>query len=105
MRPVLVVPGEERSEFPAKGSLALRDHDPARCLVFHRPDEAFDKGDSAVLSNRPVPRTDRFPLAPALERRAPENAVFVADQRIECGLGSSNRPSKKRAYRARVRPL
>ena len=82
MRPVLVVPGEERSEFPAKGSLALRDHDPARCLVFHRPDEAFDKGDAAVLSNRPVPWADRFPLAPALERRAPEDAVFVADQML-----------------------
>ncbi len=105
MRPVLVVPGEERSEFPAKGSLALRDQDPTRRLVFHRPDEAFDKGDAAVLSNRPVPWADRFPLAPALERRAPEDAVFVADQMLGLRLGSTNRPSKKRAYRERVRPL
>jgi hypothetical protein len=45
VRPMLVVPGKEGIEFPAKVSLALRSHDPASCLVFHGPDEAFDHGD------------------------------------------------------------
>ncbi len=86
MRPVLVVPGEEQSEFPAKGSLALRDQDPTRCLVFHRPDEAFDNGDAAMLSNGAEPWENSLAFAPAPKGGAPEDGVLVADQVLGCRL-------------------
>ena len=55
VRATLVVPSEERSEFPAKVSLTLRNHDPASCLVFHGPDEAFDNGHAPMLPDGAEP--------------------------------------------------
>jgi hypothetical protein len=54
---MLVVPSKERSEFPARDSLALRNHDPASRLVFHGPDEALDNGNAPMLPDS-MPDTD-----------------------------------------------
>ncbi len=79
VRAKLVVPSEERSELPAKTSLALRNHHPSSCLVLYGSNETFDNGDAPVLPDRPVPQTDSLACARGLEGFAAENTVFVAD--------------------------
>ena len=77
---MLVIPSKVGCKLPAKRCSALWHQNPARNFILHRSDKAFDHGDASMFPNRPVPRTDRFRLAPSLERRAPEDAVIVADQ-------------------------
>ncbi len=79
VRTVFVVPSKIGLELPAKRGAALRNDNPARRLVVHGPDEAFDYCDASVLPDRVVPNTDRLALAPAFEGVAAENTAFVAD--------------------------
>ncbi len=86
---MLVIPSEVECKFPAKRCFTLWHKNPSRNFFLHRSDKAFNHCDASVLSDRAVPRTDRFPLAPALERRAPEDAVLVADQMLGRRMNAS----------------
>ncbi len=77
---MLVIPCKVGSKFLAKRCSPLRYENPTCNFILYRSDEAFDHGDASVFPNRTIPRADCFPLAPTLERRAPEDAVLVADQ-------------------------
>ena len=99
MRTMLVVPSEERSELSSEARLALWNHNPASRLVFHGPDETLDNSNAPMLPDGTEPWTNFLEAAPALEGAAPEDTVLVADQILGCGLGASDRPSKKPAHR------
>ena len=98
MRAMLVVPREERSEFPAKVSLALWNHDPASRLVFHSPDEALDYSDAPVLPNGAEPWTNSLEPAPALEVATQEDGVLVADQVLRRRVVPSDDLSKESTH-------
>ena len=95
---MLVVPGEVGSELFAKVRLQLRDYNPARRLVFHSPDEAFDNSDTPMLPDGAKPWANSLAFAPAFEGAAPEDFVLAADQVLGRNLDASDRPSKKPAY-------
>jgi len=104
-RAIRVVPGEVERECPTKVFSALRNQDVPRALVFHGLDEAFDHGDASVLPHSAISRADSFTATPALEVRAPEDAVLVADQVFGYRASPSDHPPKKAANRERLRPL
>ena len=105
MGPRLIVPNEERSEFPAKASAALWNHDLPRCFIFHGSDESLDYSDASVLPSRAESRTDSLSPTPALEAFAPEDTVLVANKILGRRVISSDRPSKKRAHCDRLGPV
>lgn len=80
MRPMLVVPSEERSELIAKDSLPHRNLDPASCFVFHGPDESFNNSDASVLPDCAVTWPNLLASAPAFEGTATKDFVLIADQ-------------------------
>ncbi len=55
MRPVLVVPDDERTQFAAEDRLALRNQDLAGTLVLDGSDEALDHGDASMLPDGAEP--------------------------------------------------
>ena len=99
MRPMLLVPSEERSELPAKVSLARRNHDPAGCLVFHGPDEAFDNGDAPMLPDGTEPWANSLESVAALEVVTPRDGVLVADHVLGRRVIPSDDLSKESTHR------
>jgi len=85
-----VVPGSVGFEFPAHGTVRVRDEgQPTRALLLHRTDEALDDADTRRLAEVAVTRPNPSSLAPALERLAPELAAAIGDDVARRGATSN----------------
>ena len=67
MWPMTVVPHDEKRELTSEFLAAVRDDQPSRALVFDRPDESFDDGDTAVLTHGTESLVDILSAAPLSE--------------------------------------
>ncbi len=79
VRSMLVVPGRVAAELVTHRAQPERHDDLPRAFALHRPDEALDDRDAAVLPHRAVPRSDPLSAAPVLERPAEELLPLVRD--------------------------
>jgi hypothetical protein len=96
---MLVIPSEVECKFPAKRCFKLWHENPTRNFFLNCSDKAFNHGDASMLPDRAVPWADRFPLAPALEIRAPEDAVLVTDKILRRRMNASGCLTDEGAYR------
>ena len=80
VRAVTVVPGDEKPEFAADGSVLQRHKDPAKRFFLHGPDETLDDRDAAVLPHGPEALSNPATPAPRLEARVGELRTVIGDE-------------------------
>jgi hypothetical protein len=105
MWPMTVVPHDEKRELTSEFLAAVRDDQPSRALVFDRPDESFDDGDTAVLTHGTESLADTVSAAPLSETSRDELLAVIGDQVLRSGSRLPNHPIEKHGDSRRCRGL